>query len=86
MGQRRAQFSARSTGPAHIHLLISADGFVPVTTHLFVKGDQYLDSDAVFGTKDSLHAGMLGDHRTEGVSPLESPYLTSSFARSKSAV
>jgi hydroxyquinol 1,2-dioxygenase len=40
--------------PAHIHLLISADGFVPVTTHLFVKGDPYLDSDAVFGTKDSL--------------------------------
>ena len=40
--------------PAHIHLLISADGFVPVTTHLFVKGDEYLDSDAVFGTKDSL--------------------------------
>jgi hypothetical protein len=40
--------------PAHIHLLISADGFVPLTTHLFVKGDTYLDSDAVFGTKDSL--------------------------------
>ncbi len=40
--------------PAHIHLLISAEGFVPVTTHLFVKGDPYLDSDAVFGTKDSL--------------------------------
>src|ERR1700730_1078567 len=40
--------------PAHIHLLISAEGFVPVTTHLFVKGDKYLDSDAVFGTKDSL--------------------------------
>lgn len=40
--------------PAHIHLLISADGFAPVTTHLFVKGDKYLDSDAVFGTKDSL--------------------------------
>jgi hydroxyquinol 1,2-dioxygenase len=40
--------------PAHMHLLISADGFAPVTTHLFVKGDPYLDSDAVFGTKDSL--------------------------------
>ena len=40
--------------PAHIHLLVSADGFVPVTTHLFVKGDKYLDSDAVFGPKDSL--------------------------------
>jgi hypothetical protein len=33
---------------------VSADGFMPVTTHLFVKGDAYLDSDAVFGTKDSL--------------------------------
>ena len=40
--------------PAHIHLLISADGFVPLTTNLFVKGDKYLDSDAFFGTKDSL--------------------------------
>ena len=40
--------------PAHIHVLLSADGFVPITTHLFVKGDPYLDSDAVFGTKDSL--------------------------------
>jgi len=40
--------------PAHIHVLISAEGFAPVTTHLFVKGDRYLDSDAVFGTKDSL--------------------------------
>lgn len=40
--------------PAHIHLLISATGFAPLTTHLFVKGDRYLASDAVFGTKDSL--------------------------------
>ncbi len=40
--------------PAHIHLLVSAEGFVPVTTHLFVQGDPYLESDAVFGTKDSL--------------------------------
>ena len=45
--------------PAHIHLLISADGFVPVTTHLFVKGDPYLDSDAVFGTKDSLVVNFI---------------------------
>jgi hypothetical protein len=35
-------------------VLISVDGFAPVTTHLFVKGDPYLDSDAVFGTKVSL--------------------------------
>ncbi|MFL5656884.1 MAG: intradiol ring-cleavage dioxygenase [Ktedonobacteraceae bacterium] len=54
VGQLLRALGRHSFRPAHIHLLISADGFVPVTTHLFVKGDQYLDSDAVFGTKDSL--------------------------------
>jgi protocatechuate 3,4-dioxygenase beta subunit len=40
--------------PAHIHMIVSAKGYVPVTTHLFVKGSKYLDSDAVFGVKNSL--------------------------------
>jgi hydroxyquinol 1,2-dioxygenase len=54
VGQLLRSLGRHPFRPAHIHLLISADGFVPVTTHLFVKGDPYLDSDAVFGTKDSL--------------------------------
>ena len=49
----------RSTGrhewrPAHIHLEVSAPGLRTVTTHLFVDGSPYLDSDAVFGVKESL--------------------------------
>ena len=40
--------------PAHIHFIVSADGFEPVTTHLFVEGDEYIRSDAVFGVKKSL--------------------------------
>jgi catechol 1,2-dioxygenase len=40
--------------PAHIHVILGAPGFEPVTTHLFIEGDEYLDSDAVFGVKDSL--------------------------------
>jgi protocatechuate 3,4-dioxygenase beta subunit len=40
--------------PAHIHFIVGATGFEPVTTHMFVAGDKYLDSDAVFGVKDSL--------------------------------
>ena len=40
--------------PAHIHFVARADGFEPLTTHIFVKGDPYLDSDAVFATKASL--------------------------------
>ncbi len=40
--------------PAHLHFIVSAAGFEPVTTHLFVKGDPYLGSDVVFGVKPSL--------------------------------
>ncbi len=40
--------------PAHVHFIISAPGFQTLTTHLFVNGDTYLDSDAVFGVKESL--------------------------------
>ena len=54
IGQLLRALSRHPFRPAHIHLLVSADGFMSVTTHLFVKGDPYLDSDAVFGTKDSL--------------------------------
>jgi protocatechuate 3,4-dioxygenase beta subunit len=40
--------------PAHMHAIVSAPGYQPVITHVFVEGDPYLDSDAVFAVKDSL--------------------------------
>jgi hydroxyquinol 1,2-dioxygenase len=40
--------------PGHLHFVIEAPGCEKLTTHLFTKGDKYLDSDAVFGVKDSL--------------------------------
>lgn len=40
--------------PAHLHFLIAAEGYETLITHLFVDGDEYLDSDAVFGVKKSL--------------------------------
>ncbi|MEO8037250.1 MAG: intradiol ring-cleavage dioxygenase [Betaproteobacteria bacterium] len=40
--------------PAHVHAKVSAPGYDAIITHLFVKGDPYLGSDAVFGVKDSL--------------------------------
>jgi catechol 1,2-dioxygenase len=40
--------------PAHIHFVITAPGYERLATHLFAEGDQYLDSDAVFGVKNSL--------------------------------
>ena len=40
--------------PAHIHFVITAPGYERLATHLFAEGDTYLDSDAVFGVKNSL--------------------------------
>jgi protocatechuate 3,4-dioxygenase beta subunit len=40
--------------PAHMHAIVSAPGYQQVITHVFVDGDPYLDSDAVFAVKDSL--------------------------------
>jgi len=40
--------------PAHIHFAISAPGFHSVVTHLFQKGDEYIDNDVVYGVKAPL--------------------------------
>lgn len=40
--------------PAHIHFIGDADGYLPITTHAFVEGSPWLDSDAVFAVTDSL--------------------------------
>jgi hydroxyquinol 1,2-dioxygenase len=40
--------------PGHIHMKVYADGHAPLTTHLFAADSPYLDSDAVFGVRDSL--------------------------------
>lgn len=40
--------------PAHVHFMIDAPGYEKLITHVFENGDPYLDSDAVFGVKDSL--------------------------------
>ncbi|HEY2769534.1 MAG TPA: dioxygenase [Solirubrobacteraceae bacterium] len=40
--------------PAHIHMIIRAAGYLPLTTHIFDQASEYLDSDAVFAVKPSL--------------------------------
>jgi hydroxyquinol 1,2-dioxygenase len=39
--------------PAHIHFRVKKLGFDPLITHVFVDGDEFLDSDAVFGVRGS---------------------------------
>jgi catechol 1,2-dioxygenase len=77
----------RATGrhpwrPAHIHFVVSADGYEPVTTHIFDRRDEYLGSDAVFAVKDSLicdferHETRGGEAARLGIEP---PYYTTQF-------
>jgi hydroxyquinol 1,2-dioxygenase len=40
--------------PAHVHFMIGAPRCETLVTHVFLAGDQYLDSDVVFGVKDAL--------------------------------
>lgn len=42
--------------PAHLHFLIKAEGYETLITHVFRSDDEYLDSDAVFGVRQSLIA------------------------------
>ncbi|HZE06199.1 MAG TPA: dioxygenase [Solirubrobacteraceae bacterium] len=40
--------------PAHIHFMVSAPGYRTLVTHVFDSASDYLDSDTVFGVRDSL--------------------------------
>ena len=44
--------------PGHIHFLISHPGYKSVITHLFDSESDFLDSDAVFGVRQSLITDM----------------------------
>jgi len=44
--------------PAHVHFKIAAPGHETLVTHLFIPGDPWLESDAVFGVKESLIATL----------------------------
>jgi len=45
--------------PAHLHFMIKAPGYETLVTHVFRNGDPYLDSDAVFGVRQSLVADWI---------------------------
>ena len=54
VGKMLAATGRHPMRPGHLHFMIQAPGFDKLVTHLFVRGDEFLDSDAVFGVKESL--------------------------------
>lgn len=45
--------------PAHLHFMVQAPGYQRLITHVFRDKDGYLDSDAVFGVRQSLVADWV---------------------------
>jgi len=68
--------------PAHIHFVVSADAYEPVTTHIFDRTDPYLQSDAVFAVKDSLICDFARHEEPEGEAErlgITGPFYTTEF-------
>jgi protocatechuate 3,4-dioxygenase beta subunit len=68
--------------PAHIHFVVSAEGFAPVTTHIFDSVDKYLESDAVFAVKESLICTFTEHHTRDEAAKqfnIEPPFCTAEF-------
>ena len=67
--------------PGHIHLLITAEGYTPLTTHLFAKGDEFLKSDPVFGVKESLVADFVPNNSEEDAARyhVTTPFYTAEY-------
>ncbi|MBV9553781.1 MAG: 6-chlorohydroxyquinol-1,2-dioxygenase, partial [Alphaproteobacteria bacterium] len=68
--------------PAHIHFVVMAEGYEAVTTHIFDRSDEYLESDAVFAVKDSLICDFVRHEQPtpEGAAlGMGGPMLTAAF-------
>jgi hydroxyquinol 1,2-dioxygenase len=54
VGQLLAAVGRSPMRASHLHFMVSAVGQRTLVTHIFVRGDQLLDTDTVFGVKQSL--------------------------------
>ena len=79
------------TRPAHVHVRIEAPGFERLTTMLFVEGDPHLDTDPVFGVKNSLvvdftqssgHRAPDGERIADGTHVVDHDFVLAKSQRS----
>lgn len=80
VGQLLRATSRHPMRPAHIHFMVAAPGHDTLVTQMYVEGDPYLDSDAVFGVRSSC-IGRYVRH-DKGVAPdgtpVDEPFYTMS--------
>lgn len=58
VGRLLAALGRHPFRPAHIHFLVSADGYRSLMTQLYVAGGPYLEDDAISGVKPDLVAAV----------------------------
>jgi hydroxyquinol 1,2-dioxygenase len=64
---------------SHLHLMVVADGYRTLVTHVFPRGDAYLDSDSVFGVRESLVVDV--DHQLPGSATPDGRAVTGPWSR-----
>jgi len=81
VGRMLLKMGRHPNRPGHVHFKVSAPGCQSVTTHLFVADSPYLDSDAVFGVRDSLVIDF--ERHAPGTAPdgrrMDVPYCTAHY-------
>jgi hydroxyquinol 1,2-dioxygenase len=58
VGRFLAKLDRHAYRPAHVHLKVSADGYRPLTTMVFLAGDPWLSDDAIGAVKEPLIVGI----------------------------
>lgn len=59
--------------PAHLHFMIQAPGYETLITHIFRNDSDYLDSDSVFGVRQTLVTEWV--EQTDGTFKLEFDFV-----------
>ncbi len=81
-GQMLRRMARHPNRPGHIHTMVAAKGYRKLTTHLFVSDSPYLDSDVVFGVRDSLIVDYTR-HPADSTAPdgrvMDRPWHSASF-------
>jgi hydroxyquinol 1,2-dioxygenase len=54
VGKMLRRMGRHPNRPGHMHTMLTAAGYEKLITHLFVSDSPFLDSDAVFGVRNSL--------------------------------
>ncbi|MEH7304109.1 hypothetical protein [Neobacillus drentensis] len=81
VGQLLKSIGRHSWRPAHIYFKVTAAGFEPVTTQLFIPDDPWIESDSIGAVKESLilKKGKCDDPREILNRGFDKPFNTSHY-------